>query len=872
MRLQYLCLLAASLVSVFSTRIEAQSPTPDTVTVSVAASLRDAMADIQSEFERTHKATLVFNFGGSGSLEQQIEQGAPVDVFLPASSKFMDTVGSKGLLNTETRKDLLINEVVLIAPEGSSLKGFTDLNRSDVKLIALSDPESVPAGDYGRQTLQKLGLWQSIQTKLIVAKDVRQVLTYVENGDADAGLVYQTDVATAKHIRTITVAPAGSHGPIIYPVAVLRNSVHPVLARTFVAFLSSDKAQEIFKRHGLIAGSKATGSTSNSLRQFDLNPLWISAKTSLVATAFTFVLGLLAALWMSRYRGRFHDLIDGVFALPLVLPPTVLGYLLLVVFGRNSYLGQFLVKFGVMIAFSWTATVIAATVVAFPLMYRTALGAFEQVNPTLLQAARTLGASEWRVFRRVLLPVAWPGVMAGTVLAFARALGEFGATLMLAGNIPGKTQTMPVAIFFAAEDGDMNRAFGWVLIIVAVSLTVITLLNRWSRKDAPKPTRRKASNEAVAQEISIPVGVRDRSRTQQASIEIDIVKNFGDFHLQAGFSAKGGPIGLLGASGSGKSMLLRSIAGIEKPDSGRIVVNGRVLFDAAETVSIPVNERRIGILFQDYALFPHMTVRENILFGLHELPSSEQKLRLTEVVTLVHLQGLQDRYPAELSGGQKQRVALARALALRPDALLLDEPFSALDPHLRKTLEHQLREALSDYDGLVIFVTHDIEEAFRFCQELIVVDDGKLLARGPMHDLFHKPGFVRVAKLTGCENIGAVVSDSSTDFTVPSWGCSVQLPNTVTENITHLGVRAHDIQFAFTNGPVPNVFPCWLMEADESPYEVTLYLHLQNAPPQGAPSHLQMQVSKATWDEVRHKPQPWNVMLRPESLLPLQGN
>src|SRR5215472_14512226 len=181
----------------------------------------------------------------------------------------------------------------------------------------------------------------------------------------------------------------------------------------------------------------------------DLSPLWISLETSSVATALAFGLGVCTAAIMHRYEGRGRGLIDGLLTLPLVLPPTVVGFFLLLMFGRRSVLGQALELIGLRIAFSWPATVVAATVVAFPLMYRACLGAFEQVSPNLLGAARTLGATEWRTFRRVLFPLARPGVLAGLVLTFARALGEFGATLMLAGNIPGKTQTMPVAIFFA---------------------------------------------------------------------------------------------------------------------------------------------------------------------------------------------------------------------------------------------------------------------------------------------------------------------------------------------------------------------------------------------------------------------------------------
>src|SRR4051812_27702813 len=182
---------------------------------------------------------------------------------------------------------------------------------------------------------------------------------------------------------------------------------------------------------------------------------------------------------MYGIRGTLRAWVDGPLTLPLVLPPTVVGFFLLLIFGRRSWIGQALEHIGLTVAFSWPATVIAATVVAFPLMYRTALGAFEQVSPNLIGAARTLGASEWRTFHAVLLPLARPGIMAGTVLAFARALGEFGATLMIAGNIPGRTQTMPIAIFFAAESGDLNRAILWVALTAGLSLASIAALHYW---------------------------------------------------------------------------------------------------------------------------------------------------------------------------------------------------------------------------------------------------------------------------------------------------------------------------------------------------------------------------------------------------------
>ena len=211
----------------------------------------------------------------------------------------------------------------------------------------------------------------------------------------------------------------------------------------------------------------------------DLSPLWISLKIAVTATSATFFLGLAAAWFVAGYRGRLKGIIDAVLTLPLVLPPTVVGFFLLLLLGRNGPVGKILNELGTSVIFTWWAAVMAASVVAFPLMYKTTRGAFEQIDENIVNAARTLGISEWKVFWKVTVPLAGPGIIAGTILAFARALGEFGATLMVAGNMPGKTQTIPVAIFFAVEGGDMKTAYTWVFLIFTISLVAMTLMNYW---------------------------------------------------------------------------------------------------------------------------------------------------------------------------------------------------------------------------------------------------------------------------------------------------------------------------------------------------------------------------------------------------------
>jgi molybdate transport system permease protein len=552
----------------------------------------------------------------------------------------------------------------------------------------------------------------------------------------------------------------------------------------------------------------------------------------------------------------------------------VVGFFLLVLLGRRSFIGHALGQIGITIVFSWPATVIAATVVAFPLMYRTTLGAFEQVNPNLLDAARTLGASERVVFRRVLLPLAAPGVLAGTVLAFARALGEFGATLMLAGNIPGRTQTMPMAIFSAVEDGDMRAALLWVGLIVALSLAIIRLLN-WKRQSgSPKQFATPPAGALQSDSACVQLPALKDQAPESAAVEefdIHVEKALDNFSLRVALRTGRGAVGLLGASGAGKSMTLRMIAGIVAPDRGRIVLGDRVLYDSATGQNLSSARRRIGVVFQDYALFPNMTVAGNIGFGLSALPARERQARVQRQLERMHIAELAGRYPKEISGGQRQRMAIARCMAIEPDALLLDEPFAALDPHLRRQMEEQLRETLAGYRGAVIFVTHDMEEAFRFCTDLLVLDSGRVIASGPKHELFERPQTVVAARLTGCKNIAAARRIGADRIAVGAWECELQMTSSVPDAVTHVGVRSHQIVMMPPDNE-ENTFPCWLVSTSEAPHEMTVYLRLHAAPQSNEPAHLQADLPKDVWRALSVQPQPWRVKLDPERLLLLHGS
>ena len=624
--------------------------------------------------------------------------------------------------------------------------------------------------------------------------------------------------------------------------------------------------------------------TLMTLMTLELSPLWLSLKTVTTATIIAFFLGIAVARWMFTYQGKAKGLLDGLLTLPLVLPPTVVGFFLLLIFGKNSFVGQFLSTIGIEIVFSWTATVIAATVVAFPLMYRTTLGAFRQIDQNLINAARTLGASEWTIFWRISLPLAWQGTLAGTILAFARALGEFGATLMLAGNIVGKTQTIPLAIFFAAEAGQMDRAFVWVLMIVAISLAAIAGLNYFTSQKAGNSSNYRGFTLRLRRRMSAKMmtaweklQLRETNNALEprspAFLNMAVKKENPGFTLDVDFTVASEALGLLGASGSGKSMTLRCLAGLTTPTCGQIVLNGRVLFDSEQKINLPSRQRRIGFLFQNYALFPHMTVAENIAFGLKHGNLKNQRLSPTKInqrvaskIALVHLEGLENRYPHQLSGGQQQRVALARALAIEPEALLLDEPFSALDTYLRAQITKQLIEVLAQYRGVTLFVTHNLAEAYRICSNLLVLCHGRAIAYDSKFNIFERAANLTVARLTECKNFSRARMISATQVEAIDWDCTLQVLEAIPPSLAYVGIRAHHLVFS-EDPELANSFPAWLVETSETPHAMTLYLKL-HAPPQDiSDHHLQAEISKEKWSQLKDRPLPWQIGFNPIQIL-----
>lgn len=302
------------------------------------------------------------------------------------------------------------------------------------------------------------------------------------------------------------------------------------------------------------------------------------------------------------------------------------------------------------------------------------------------------------------------------------------------------------------------------------------------------------------------------------SLEVTIDKRFEGFTLHADFTAGNTAAAILGASGCGKSMTLRCIAGIVKPDSGRIVLDGRVLFDSEKGIDLPPQQRNVGLLFQNYALFPNMTVEQNILCALKkEKDPAARKAACGSALRAMRLEELAHRLPSELSGGQQQRAALARILAGRPRILMLDEPFSALDSYLREEVEGEVGSLLSNFDGTALLVTHDRDEAYRLCREMIVMDSGEVLRAGTTKEVFADPRRLTAARLTGCKNILPCVRVDEHHVRLTGWERELTVALPVPEGCCAVGIRAHDFAPEAADGE--NRMPVQVGASSENPFD-----------------------------------------------------
>lgn len=457
------------------------------ILVAAAASLADAMTVLGKQYERDRGdgVGVRFDFASSGGLRNQIEGGAPADVFVSASTRHVDALADAGYVAGGTRRDLLTNTLVCVVRASSDLRlaGPEDLAGAAVERVSIGNPAHVPAGRYAAQALRKLGLWDRLAGRLVYCADVRAALVQVSKGAVDAAIVYLSDARSAPDVRVAHRFPAECHSKIVYLACVLAGSSRPDQANAFVRFLASPEAREVFADHGFTPveadANVARSSPAISPRQ---TPMWTEASTEalrlsiLVSTVTTIVLvivGTPVAFWLARHRRVGPRLVESALSLPLVVPPVVTGYCLLLLLSPAGPLGKLLATMGVRIAFDWKGAVLAAFAMALPIFLVVAKTAFQRCDPALEAAARTLNAGRLRVFATVTLPLAAPGLLAAAAVSFARAFGEFGATIMLAGNIPGRTQTVSQGVYTDLMAGRDSAAWGLVLVSVAVGIVAM---------------------------------------------------------------------------------------------------------------------------------------------------------------------------------------------------------------------------------------------------------------------------------------------------------------------------------------------------------------------------------------------------------------
>ena len=329
------------------------------------------------------------------------------------------------------------------------------------------------------------------------------------------------------------------------------------------------------------------------------------------------------------------------------------------------------------------------------------------------------------------------------------------------------------------------------------------------------------------------------------ALYVDIEKKCGDFHLKVSFETAGEVFAILGASGCGKSMTLKCIAGIEKPDRGVIKLDDKILFDSDKGINVPVRKRGIGYLFQDYALFPNMTVLENIMCG------AKDKKLAGEYIRRFYLEGKENLYPAQLSGGQKQRVALARMLAADPDVILFDEPFSALDSYLKWQLELEIIKVLENYKKDVLFVSHDRNEVYRLTDKIAVMDQGEIADIQYKDDLFHNPKTLAATLLTGCKNFSRLEKREDGRFFAADWGIYVTADKSL-EEIKYVGFRAHYFETTSTIQD-ENVVKCEIERVIEDTFSTVIMFRQEGNPVNTDWSLMRCEFPKEKWGQWKDK-------------------
>ena len=530
--------------------------------------------------------------------------------------------------------------------------------------------------------------------------------------------------------RTTSDVGAGT-ASFLLAVPMLGLLVLPVLA-LILATTPADLAAGL--RHPLFASA-----------------LWLSARTTVIALVVVLAAGTPLAWWLAAARAGPTRVVEVLMRLPIVIPPAVVGIGLLATFGRTGLFGPLLQALGLQVPFSAAAVVLAQVVVAAPFYVQSAASAFRRVDADLLIVARTLGQRPAGAFLRVALPLAMPGLIGGASLAWARALGEFGATLLFAGNLPGVTQTMPLAIYTALEsDVRVARALSLVLAVLGLALLLALRLlpELWTRRRA---VRAAAIASAPSRQGRQP-GRPEPAPRHAADWQVRLSAHLGSFELDVDLRGGAVPVALIGPNGAGKTTLLRLIAGVHRPDAGLIRVGDEVLYDSERALSSSPEERRVAYVPQGFGLFPHLSVsRQRRLRPARRAPSPApctDRLRAAGELLARHGRrtppGTAARRASPAANGSA--IALMRALLVDPLLLLLDEPLSSLDAQARQTLRTHLADHLAERARPAIIVSHDARDVLALHADVYAIEGGRIVQHGPAERIAADPATAFLAE------------------------------------------------------------------------------------------------------------------------------
>ncbi|MFJ8298361.1 ABC transporter permease [Streptomyces sp. NPDC094447] len=470
--------------------------------------------------------------------------------------------------------------------------------------------------------------------------------------------------------------------------------------------------------------------------------LKLSLLVSFAALGVSLLLGVPLAWLLARVDFPGKTLVRSLVLLPMVLPPTVGGVALLLGFGRRGLLGPWLEDtFGIILPFHTSGAVLAAAFVAMPFLVISLEGTLAGLKPSYEETASSLGASPVRVFFTVTLPMVAPGLAAGAALSWARALGEFGATITFAGNLPGATQTLPLQVYLLLQDAPEAATSVSLLLLVIAMAVLVGLRGRWTGQ-AGRPRTAAAKPEpaaailATAEEPPAPA-----RKTDPWPLHADVT-GFNELTMDA---EPGTTIAVVGENGAGKTTLLRALLGLTPRAHAHLTLGD------LDVTALPPHKRQVAWVPQDGALFPHLNALANTAYGLraHGIPKAQARTEARRWLDQLGVGHLAHRKPSQLSGGQAQRVALARALAARPRLLLLDEPLAALDQTTRAHVRHTLRRHLAGFGGVCLIVTHDPVEAVSLADRVLVLADGRTLQDAPPAEVTRHPRSPWVARMLG---------------------------------------------------------------------------------------------------------------------------